>query len=225
MPTIPLPSDTGMPGHVFSVPAGARLFLESAGGIPSEYVNPGDIIASDGRMWYHVTRSDAPGSNTFYPNAMELELFRLAINDAMLSYNTTFQLVFDLSLQMFKQSCNVQYQLVVEVANLPQDVSPPPTGPNLLDVEWEWLPILQQRIIVTDVLTTGNFGVQVIRARDGTLKTNKKLYNFVAAGDMIPDSPIFALRARLVQFDTEDNLSAQSGLIYWLLEKVEANIK
>src|SRR2546428_50413 len=172
VPSLPDPAD--YPGRAFSVKQ--DIFLKSSRGIPSETVHAGDIMASDGRIWYHVTRSDSPGSNSFYPNPMEIEIFRLAVNDNMLKAGSVLTVTFELSLQMFKHDTNIQYLLVMEIAELPETLAPATTGPNLFEVDWNKTPLLQQRIIVTDVLMTHKFGCQVLRGKTGALATNKKIY-------------------------------------------------
>jgi hypothetical protein len=217
-----LPDPGPLAGNVYSVRA--DIFLRGGSGIRSETVHAGDLIASDGRVWYHVTRSDSPGSNSFYANAMEKEVFRVAINDNMVPVGGVFTLQFNLGLQMFKHDTNVQYMLVVEVGDLPEDVTPTPTGPNLFAVEWNKTPLMQQRIIVTDILVTHTLGAQIVRKSDGTLRTNKKQYSIELAGDVIPPSANCAIRVRLIEFDTEDNVTDASGLIYYTLEKTEAGV-
>jgi hypothetical protein len=125
---------------------------------------------------------------------------------------------------MFKHDTNIQYLLVMEIAELPQTLAPATTGPNLFQVEWNKTPLLQQRIIVTDVLMVHTFGAQVLRGKTGGLATNKKIYGVEIAGDVIPPTANFAIRARLVEFDTEDNVSDAMGLVYYSLEKGVASV-
>lgn len=217
-----LPDPGPYAGRAFAVRQ--DIFLPASRGIPSETVHLGDFVASDGRIWYHVTRSDSPGSNSFYPNAMELEIFRLACNDNMLKAGSVLTLTFEIGLQMFKHDTNVQYLMVVEIAELPEVEVPAITGPNLFAVEWNKTPLLQQRIIVTDVQIVHKFGAQVLRSKTGALATNKKIYGVEVAGDVIPSSANFAMRARLIQFDTEDNVNDAMGLIYYTLGKGQASV-
>lgn len=219
--TLPAPG-SGNAGNAYSVRE--DIYLPSRVGIRSETVVAGDLIASDGRLWYHVTRSDSPGSNSFYANQMEKEIFRLAINDNMLKAGSVFTMTFELGLQMFKHDTNVQYNLVIDIAELPQVSLPTPTGPNLFEVEWNTTPVLQQRIIVTDVLLIHKFGVQVVNSALGILRTNKKLYGVEVAGDVIPETANFALRCRLIEFDTEDNVADATGLIYYTLNNASGGI-
>lgn len=217
-----LPPPGPLAGNVYAVKE--DIFLRGTGGIRSETVHDGDFIASDGRVWYHVTRSDVPGSNSFYPNAMEKEIIRMAISENMIPASAVFTLTFELAMQMFKHDTNVQYMLVVEIGELPQDVTPGPTGPNLLKVDWNPTPLMQQRIIVTDIMMNHHFGAQVLRKSDGELRTNKKQYSVETAGDVIPLTPNFAIRVRLIEFDTEDNVADSTGLIYYTLTKSLAGI-
>jgi hypothetical protein len=209
-------------GHAYSVRD--TIPLVGGRGIRATTVYPGDIVASDGRLWYPVTRSDSPGKNSFYPTKMENEIFRLAISDKMLAAGMRLQITFDLEIRMYKHTSNTQYLIVVEWADLPQTLVPTPTGPNLQNVVWSNVPILQQRIIVTELSFVHEFGVQVIRLTDGRMKTNKKIYGVEVAGDSIPPSANFAIRSRLIEFDTEDNVKDAVGLVYYSVTKAVGDI-
>jgi hypothetical protein len=204
-------------GNAYSVRE--TIQLNGGRGIRATVVHPEDIIASDGRMWYPVTRSDSPGSNSFYPLRMEQEIFRLAINDRMLAASSVFTLTWDMTIRMFKHTTNVQYLMVCEWADLPATLVPAPTGPNLYAVVWNKVPIMSQKLIITEIPITNHFGIQVVRLNTGVLKTNKKAYNVKAAGDSIPNTANFALRCRLIEFDTEDNVKDAVGLVYYSLTK------
>jgi len=209
-------------GHAYSVRD--IISLTGGRGIRATTVYPGDIVASDGRLWYPVTRSDSPGRNSFYPTKMENEIFRLAISDKMLAAGMRLQITFDLEIRMYKHTSNTQYLIVVEWADLPQTLIPAPTGPNLQNVVWSNVPILQQRIIVTELSFIHEFGVQVIRMSDGRMATNKKIYGVEVAGDSVPLGANFAIRSRLIEFDTEDNVNDAVGLVYYSVTKAVGDI-
>jgi len=210
-----LPPPSLYTGNAYSVRD--TIQLNGGRGIRATIVHAEDIVASDGRLWYPVTRSDAPGSNSFYPSRMEQEIFRIAINERMLAASSVFTLTWDMTIRMFKHTTNVQYLMVCEWADLPSTLVPAPTGPNLYAVVWNKVPILSQKLIITEIPITNHFGIQVVRLNTGILKTNKKAYNVRAAGDSIPNTANFALRCRLVEFDTEDNVKDAVGLVYYSL--------
>jgi hypothetical protein len=209
-------------GNAYSVRT--TIPLTGGRGIRATVVGPGDIVACDGRLWYPVTRSDSPGKNSFYPVKMENEIFRLAINDRMLAAATTLTVTWSLEIRMYKHTSNIQYLMVVEYADLPSTLVPDPTGPNLYAVVWNKVPILQQRIIATELSFQHEFGVQVLRLADNRMRTNKKIYGVEVSGDSIPPTANFALRARLIEFDTEDNVKDAQGLVYYAITKASGNI-
>lgn len=218
-----LPDPTGYPdGIAFSIREDVRLL--GARGLRAETVHAGDVVASDGIRWYHVTRSDAPGSNSFYPNNMEQELFRIAINDKQFPPGSIFTLTFELTMQMYKNITNIQYLIVVEWADLTVTTFPAPTGPNLYQVLWNRKPIMQQRLIATEIPVIHTFGAQILHRLDGSLRTNKKIYGVESVGDSIPPFPNLALRCRLVEFDTEDNIKNAMGLVAYQMSKANAQI-
>jgi hypothetical protein len=56
------------------------------------------------------------------------------------------------------------------------------------------------------------------------MHTNKKIYGTVLAGDAIPAAATFALRARLIEFDTENSVSNATGLVYYRFETATIEI-
>jgi hypothetical protein len=223
LPDLHLPGNDIYTGHAYSIRETVQLM--GGRGIRATTVKPGDIVASDGRLWYPVTRSDVPGKNSFYAVKMENEIFRFAVNDKMLAPGCTLTCIFDLEIRMYKHTSNIQYMLVVEYADLPVTTTPAPTGPNIYAVDWSnRTPIVQQNIVVTELSFIHQFGVQVIRTPDGRMATNKKAYGVEIGGDSCPPSPNFAIRGRLIEFDTEDNIKDAQGLVYYAISKASAQI-
>jgi hypothetical protein len=217
------PANAAYIGHAFSIRD--QVPLAGGRGIRASTANPGDIVGNDGRLWYPVTRSDSPGSNSFYSTKMENEIFRLAINDHMLKAGTVLTVTFDLTIRMYKHTSNIQYILVIEWADLPSTLVPAPTGPNIYAVDWSnRLPILKQKIIATELSFLHSFGAQVIRTNDGRMQSNKKAYGVQVAGDSIPPTANFAIRGRLIEFDTEDNVKDAQGLVYYAISGGKAVI-
>jgi hypothetical protein len=75
--------------------------------------------------------------------------------------------------------------------------------------------VLEQRIIVTPVPCQHLFGVRLKRFLDGgddTITLDQMLYGALIGGTP-PESANFAIRGRLVRFDTENSVSDPRGLI------------
>lgn len=92
-------------------------------------------------------------------------------------------------------------------------------GLNLSAVTWNATPILSQRIILTSVPSIETFGITIGRSIQvvsgtptDTLISTQIVYG-ATAGATGPTSANFALRARLIRFDTENTPAAQSGFI------------
>lgn len=223
--TIPLPavSDSGQPGNVFQNQSGSPVFIPQGMGHKGTYLAANGYAADDGRIWYPVNR--AGSTNSYFPADMEQELFMFEINDQMLRAATTFTLDFKLALQMFNGTSRAQYMLVVEWGDVPSDSSPSPTSTNLQNVVWNATPMLSQRLIFSGVQMTHHFGVSVVRDATGaTLTGNKLLYAWWYAADSTPDSANFAIRARLINFDTENSITDARGTILASLSSGTAKV-
>ena len=90
-------------------------------------------------------------------------------------------------------------------------------SPNLEDITWSATPILSQRILVTPLLVTHTFGCRIARTSTG-LPADKMSYGtWQAATGTAPASANFALRARLINFDTRNNVPDATGWLYYAL--------
>jgi len=99
------------------------------------------------------------------------------------------------------------------------------TGVNLGTINWHSeSPIIDHRIILTNVPAVHSFGVEIIRSAAGTLNCNRILYGgkesaptyFAGTTDerkACPNTANFALRARLSRFDTRDDAWDPRGLV------------
>lgn len=150
---------------------------------------------------------------SFYPSEFNRELFFLAVNAEELRPGFMLELFFGLELGLFKADCRAQYVLVIEHGVFTDTTTPDPTGLNLAMITWNATPLLTQRLILTATPVTRTFGARVKRSSVGTLTTQKIVFGSEAAGDSVPASANFPLRARLIRFDTEDSASYLRGFI------------
>ena len=85
--------------------------------------------------------------------------------------------------------------------------------------------MLSQRVILSEVGVTHAFGISVARDQTGTtLTAQRSLYGVWTGGAQTPASANFALRARLIQFDTEDSAAKAKGTVYYALSNGTAQI-
>lgn len=210
--TAPAPSA----GAVWTNNSGGSLLIPGGGGIRSSNSPASGNIASDGRIAYPVRRSGTTIS--YYPVPFEQTLWSLFINDKMFPVGTTCTTLFSLAIQLINATRNAQYVIVIEQGVAARDVigSPDTTDTNLQAITWAVdAPILRQQIILTPALITHTFGCSIIRASGG-LSANALLYSqIVAANTAAPASANFALRARLVEFDTEDSDTTARGWVQY----------
>ncbi|NDD52828.1 hypothetical protein EBZ39_02940 [bacterium] len=210
----PLPAiSNSLIGKVYTNAGSSAVQLPGGLGRRGVSLLPGQFATCDGRVWYRVERFSTQPS--YYPSDFSRTLFTLFVNERQLRLKTELSLQFALEVAVLKSSTNCQWVLVVETGTAPQDSSPGTPGLNLQNVVWSTTPTLEQRIIVTPVPCTHLFGIQVKRALVSgvdTLTLNQILYG-AAIGGTAPASANFAIRARLIRFDTENSVSDPRGLI------------
>lgn len=186
--------------------------LEMGRGIYGGRVLVSGFFASDGRVRY-AARRDAT-TTSYFPTGFDRELWRIFINDKMLRVNRTLDVQWGLALQLVGASSNAQWVLVVEKGTAPSQATPATTGTNLENVAWDATPILSQRIILTGNRQTHSFGVRIKRslvALVDTLTMDTMLYGVWEGNNAAaPAAANFALRARLINFDTENALAADA---------------
>lgn len=178
-------------------------------------------FASDGRVRFAVLRQGS--TNSYYPTGFHRELWRIFVNDKMLRLNRTLDVQFGLALQLVQATSNAQWLLVIEKGTAPEQVTPATTGTNLENVVWSQEPILSQRLILTANRQTHSFGARIRRSLVSsvdTLSCDTLLYGVWEGADSVaPGGANFALRARLIQFDTENAIGsdARGWVVYEIL--------
>lgn len=213
---VPQPSLTYQ-GRVFQNQSPGTVQLNGALRHRGVTLKPGEIAACDGRAWYRVNRYGSEKS--FYPTDFDRELFVIAVNDKQLRQRKSLVVQFAIQSAVLGSNTNAQWVLVIEHGAFSADSSPATTGVNLKDVEWNTAPILQQRLILTSDPTVHTFGcritrsIQVVNAQAQDTLTSTRILYGGEEGASGPTTASFALRARLVRFDTEDSQSDPRGFV------------
>jgi hypothetical protein len=220
---LPLVDPTTVGGIVYLNNTGSPIALPGGSfGHKGESVPVGGFYGSDGRLWYAL--NNVTGTKSYFPASLEREIFILSINDSQLRAGRLLTVQFDLALGLLANNSRAQVLLVLEAGTVPTQTTPATTAENLLNVTWGATPLLTQRLILSRTQETHHFGVSVSRSAVGTLSANKLLYLDWLAADAIPADPNFALRARLVQFDTENAITNPSGFVFYSMLNAAATI-
>lgn len=207
-----LPTPAAASGSVYQNNSGAALVLAGGYGSKTSSLPNGGFFGSDGRRLYPLSRSGS--STSYFPTDFEPELFMFEVNAQMLRAGTTLTVNFGLALTLLQALTRVQWVLVIESAAIVSDTSPATTAPNLGAINWTTAtPMLTQRIIIGPAEVDHAFGIQVVRAAGGSLTANKTIYGLTNAADQCPASADFAIRARLINFDTEDSIVQPRGAL------------
>jgi len=220
--TIPLPSAASGEGMVYRNDSGSQLLVPGGLGRRGGYLEAGGFAGSDGRVWYRLSRDSS--TNSFYPLDFEKELFMLHINDQMLRAGSKFSLEFKLALRLFTATTRAQYLLRIDVGSAPGQSTPSPTGENLENVTWVAAPLLSQRIILSGLKITHRFGAAIRRDINGDLHADKMAYGNWTAASVVPPAASFTIRARLIEFDTENSVKGAKGTVFYALSEAKAEI-
>ena len=142
----------------------------------------------------------------------------------MLRPGQSLTVEFDIALQLLQANTRGQYLIVIELGSAPGQITPAPTAENLFDVEWQPVPLLSQRIIVSSLQLKHHFGAAIRRDLNDELHADQLLYNGWAAAAAAPAGPNFIIRARLVQWDTENSVRGAKGNVFYSLTGAKAQI-
>jgi hypothetical protein len=210
----PLPAPSA--GDVWT--AGARTLIPGGGHIRSSYVAADGFVASDGRINYPASRSGT--STSYYPAPFERVLWMFPINSDQLAVKRTLDVRFALALKLLKATCAAQWVLVIEQGAFTADATPATTGLNLKNIEWDVdVPILSQQLDLGPLEVLHPFGCRIYRDTS-VLTCDKMKYGvWSGANSAAPDTANFALRARLINWDTENNDPNARGWVKYALKK------
>lgn len=211
--SLPLGDPADFAGTLFYNDESAPIVLPGGLGHRSEIVPVGGFFASDGRVWYAVREDVTPDATTsYFPICFEKELFMVHISDRMLRAGQSLDLTFDLLAATHRANTRAQWLLVVEVGAVTQDTAPTTTGENLAAVTWQNEPILLDRLILSGTPMPSTYGVRIARSAGGDTFTSSALtYGKYEASEVVPAAANFVLRARMIQFDTENSVALARG--------------
>lgn len=172
-------------------------------------------IASNGEIYYEVRKA----GNSYFPVEMEHDLFMLWISGTMFPSKRFFNLEAKPVLQLLGNT-RAQYVLEVAFGTLTEDTG---TGfaMNLAGVNWA-APIISERLLLSSAIVPHPINVQVTSNTSGVLSATAAIYGRTQTVTA-PTSNAFALRARLLNFDTE-NRTAPRGLVAVKMEESKATI-
>ena len=210
---IPEPSDSFI-GHLYQNQTGDNVDLAGGGGRRSVVLADDEFAACDGRYFYKIERRGETSS--YFPTDFERELFMFAVNDKQLRLKKTLQLEFGFEVAVLKSNTRAQWILVIEHGVFTQASAVGGESTNLGQVTWNTTPMLRQPLIVTPVPCVHKFGAviqrQLVSSVD-TVSANVIRYGAEEVSGSVPTSANFAIRARLIDFDTEDNKPDPKGFI------------
>lgn len=220
---LPLGDPVNSAGQVFQNTSGGEVIVPRGLGRWRTKLAKDGYLGSDGRVWYRLSKAGA--TNSYFPADFERELFMFHVNDRMLRAGQTLRVDFQLAVALINATTKAQLLLVIEVGSAPGQVAPAPVSENLLDVQWVATPLLSQRIILSDLRGIPHkFGAQIIRDAAGALSAQRMIYGQWEGGAQVPPSANFAIRARLVNFDTENSVAGATGFVFFAMKEAHAEI-
>jgi hypothetical protein len=172
-------------------------------------------IASNGSVMYEVRKN----GNSYFPVEYEHDIFLLWIAAEMLTAKRSLSLSVKPSLQLLGNT-RAQYMLEVAFGTL-QESQGSNYGPNFANLQWA-TPIISQRLILSSTIVEHSFGLSVSSDASSVLSATSTLYGR-SQNATPPSNSAFAIRARLLNFDTEDREGTR-GAISLKMEAAELEI-
>lgn len=208
---LPDPLPSAVSGSVWK--AAVPTLIPGGRGIRSRRVAANGFVASDGRLLFPAERSGA--TNSYYPSACERTLFAMSINDQMLALNKTLEILWGVQAQLVHATCKAQWVLVVELGTFTAETEPATLGLNLENVAWG-SPVFAQPIVLSRLAQSHFFGVRILRTASAFKLDQQRYGSWMPNNAAAPASGNFAIRSRLIQFDTE-NRTDPRGWVAWKL--------
>lgn len=216
----------GASGNVYRYTGTNPASLPALARWPAAPIKNGDHFASDGRLFYRVVQRSSPGEDetSWYPEAFERTLYTIHLTPRQLPLGATFRLERQFDFRLIANTTNAVWSVVFEVGQRTTQDEPAPTGPNLLDYEWQ-LPLLDQQIVLTDVASRHILGVTLTNTANG-YAANRLIYERaegVTEEDALPTEADFALRVRLTGFDTQNSVADPRGFVAYVAGPLPIN--
>lgn len=211
IPAAPLPvPSSAYAGRVFTTAAARTDF-------PGGGLEAGDFAACDGREWYRVAQIGSDSS--YYPVAFETLLFETTVNSSEFPLGSRVDLDFGIEAMVLmledkartrRSSCS--WSLILEAGSHTADSTPGTPGSNLAVGFSSPITLLEQRIVLTEIPGSHTFGVSIARSTAGVLSADARKYGDEVA-TTAPASANFAIRARMIRFDTENAPTDARGIV------------
>lgn len=220
-----LPADpSAHAGELWINDTGSAITLLGGLGWRTETVPDGEYIASDGRRWYRVTHRGT--TTSYHPTGAERLLFDEIIDPRLLPPGGQLDFTSKLKLATLRADTAAHWVVVIEVGTAAPDTTPATTGENLADVVWDATPLFKQRMLMTGTPVTRTIGCLIARDPDGsaTFTASGRLDGRLYTADAVPAETTFALRARLIEFDTENSVSNARGYLFYDFSAATINV-
>ena len=215
---------SGHTGAVFVNDTGATFVVPGGMGRRSLKIRSNEHLGSDGRVWYAVDRQGA--TTSYHPRDFERELFLVAVNENMLRVGRALHLELEIAARLITPDAfrltRAQWVVELQVGTVPQQTGGG-EGENLSDIAWESTASLSQRIVLTNAVSHHKLGLTIRRSAGG-IECDRMLYGAWTGGAHAPASANFALRGRLLRFDTENSQPDPRGFVAVKMEKQKATI-
>lgn len=221
-----LPADPSThAGELWINDTASAIVLSGGFGWRGETVPVNGFIASDGRRWYRTTHRGT--TTSYHPTGAERLLFDEIIDDRLLPPGGQLDFTGKLKLATLRSDTAAHWVLVIEVGTAAGQASPSTPGENLQDVVWNVAaPLFKQRLLMTATPVQRTIGCLIARDPDGTatFTASGRLDGRLYTADAVPTATTFALRARLVEFDTENSVSNARGYLFYDFSAASINV-
>lgn len=208
---LPTPLPAAAAGSVWK--ANRVEVIPGFGGVRGLKSSVNGFVASDGRGLWVAARGGT--SNSYYAAAFERGLFALAVSPEMLAIGRTLEILWGVQGQLVHGSCDAQWVMSLQLGTFSAETTPDPLDLNLQAVTWG-TPVFSQALTLTKMAQSHFFGLRIKRNAAAFLLDQQKYGNWTPNNAAAPASALFAVRARLERFDTE-NVADPRGYVAWQL--------
>lgn len=203
--TVPaLASSVYAAGGVYQNQTGADVMVDGVT-LPDD-----GYVACDGATWY-IVKKYGSGESSYYPARFERTLWTTVVSNLDLISGRLALLQFNLGAMVLRGNTPVHCHLVIEYAELTADTSPGTPGGNIAEEAWAATPVMDFKLDLTATPRHRNYGYRVKRTGD-TLAADHLRSGVWTAGTA-PTTNRFALRARLIRWDTVNSVASPKGYI------------
>jgi hypothetical protein len=247
--SLPIPTVVPNQKAVYVNNTGSGILLAGGKGRKSTTVPVGGLFGTDGTTMYSLVQQGT--TRTYNPWDFEEELFTLFVTEDELQSGGLFQCNVVINMRMvttdLKRRTPAMLDIFFETGQImevgPSSTTQPPSnlpwGENLAYVQWN-PPMLQKTVILSDVALVHKFGITISRQTTTNTDSSGNITGIsdniqaqamaydaimgVASQNSVPKSANFALRVRLGQFDTADNIADPRGFVMFDMQVGEKDV-